>query len=285
VIVQGHIVTFAILFIGVGICVFLAMSVAWAVAIRSGKSGWVDAIWSFAVGAAGIAMAIVPLPGWQHASTRPAIVALLAAIWSIRLGLHIVVRTLNGGDDPRYAQLRSEWGGDFPRRLFWFLQVQAGAALLLSLSIFAAARNPVPQLQIGDWLGIVILLIAILGEGVADRQLARFRENPANKVKVCDAGLWGLSRHPNYFFEWFGWLAYVVIALDLTGAYAWGWVAVSGPLFMYWLLVHVSGIPPLEAHMLKSRGDTFRAYQARVNAFWPGPPRHTSPQTSKGQPS
>ncbi|WP_027060048.1 DUF1295 domain-containing protein [Mesorhizobium loti] len=277
--------TFAILFVGVGICLSLVMSIAWAIALRSGKSGWVDAIWSFAVGAAGIAMALVPLSGWQHAGTRAVVVALLAAIWAIRLGLHIVGRTLHGGDDPRYAQLRSEWGEDFPRRLFWFLQIQAGAAWLLSLSIFAAARNPVPQLQIGDWLGIAILVIAILGEGLADRQLARFRENPANKGKVCDVGLWGLSRHPNYFFEWFGWLAYVAIALDLTGAYAWGWVAVSGPLFMYWLLVHVSGIPPLEAYMLKSRGETFRAYQARVNAFWPGAPRHTPAQTSKGRAS
>ncbi|QKD06238.1 DUF1295 domain-containing protein [Mesorhizobium loti] len=277
--------TFAILFIGMGICLSLVMSIAWTIALRSSKSGWVDAIWSFAVGAAGIAMALVPLSGWQHSTTRPVIVAVLAAVWSIRLGLHIVGRTLHGGDDPRYAQLRSEWGEDFPRRLFWFLQIQAGAAFLLSLSIFAAARNPAPQLQIGDWLGIAILVISILGEGLADRQLARFRDNPANKGKVCDVGLWGLSRHPNYFFEWFGWLAYVAIALDFTGAYAWGWVAVSGPLFMYWLLVHVSGIPPLEAHMLKSRGETFRAYQARVNAFWPGPPRHTPAQTSKGRAS
>jgi steroid 5-alpha reductase family enzyme len=261
------------------------MSIAWAIAVRSGKSGWVDAIWSFAVGAAGVAVALIPLPGWQQASERPVIVALLAAIWSIRLGLHIVIRTLLGGDDPRYAQLRSEWGEAFSRRLFWFLQIQAAAALLLSLSIFTAARNPAPQLQIGDCTGIALLAIAILGEGVADRQLVRFRDNPANKGNVCDVGLWGLSRHPNYFFEWLGWLAYVAIALDLTGAYRWGWVAGTGPLLMYWLLVHVSGIPPLEAHMLKSRGEKFRAYQARVNAFWPGPPRQPSPKTSKGKAS
>ena len=282
-IVQGYDVTFASLFISVGICLSLGMSIAWAIAIRSGKSGWVDAIWSFAVGGAGIAMALVPLSGWQQSPTRPVIVALLAAIWSLRLGWHIVARTLHGGDDPRYAQLRSEWGRDFPRRLFLFLQVQAGAALLLSLSIFAAARNPISQLQIGDWLGVAILVAAILGEGLADHQLARFRQDPANREKVCDVGLWGLSRHPNYFFEWFGWLAYVAIALDLTGAYPWGWVALSGPIFMYWLLVHVSGIPPLEAHMLKSRGEKFRAYQARVNAFWPGPSRNVPPQTSKGR--
>ena len=45
------------------------------------------------------------------------------------------------------------------------------------------------------------------------RSCKRFRENPANKGRVCDVGLWRWSRHPNYFFEWFGWLAYPVIGL------------------------------------------------------------------------
>ena len=67
-------------------------------------------------------------------------------------------------------------------------------------------------------------------------------------------------------------LAYAAIAID-SGNFAWGWVALCGPAMMYWLLVYASGIPPLEAHMLRSRGAAFRAYQARVNAFWPGPPR------------
>jgi steroid 5-alpha reductase family enzyme len=91
----------------------------------------------------------------------------------------------------------------------------------------------------------------------------------------CDVGLWGWSRHPNYFFEWLGWLAYPLLAIDLSGAYLWGWAALLGPACMYWLLVHVSGIPPLEAHMLERRRDEFRAHQARTNAFFPAPPRTT----------
>ena len=64
-----------------------------------------------------------------------------------------------------------------------------------------------------------------------------------------------------------------MIAIDLSGGYPWGWLALAGPAFMYWLLVHVSGIPPLEAHMLRSRGEAFRAHQSRVGAFWPRPGR------------
>ena len=249
------------------------MTVAWLVALRSGRSSWIDAIWSFATGGFGAAAALAPIGGDVETSTRQVLVAILALAWSLRLGLHIAVRAARGGDDPRYKQLREEWGRSFKRRLFWFLQIQALAALALVLSIQLAAHNPAPDLGLSDWIGLAVLIVAILGETAADRQLAAFRSDPANKGKVCDVGLWGLSRHPNYFFEWLGWLAYPIIAIGLSGAHPWGWLALAGPLLMYWLLVHASGIPPLEAHMLRSRGAAFRAYQRRVNAFLPGPRR------------
>jgi steroid 5-alpha reductase family enzyme len=199
------------------------------------------------------------------------LVAALAALWSLRLGGHIVMRTKGGGDDPRYAQLRKQWRNDASRRLFWFLQIQAAAALVLAFCIGLAARNPTPGLRLLDWLGALLVVAAVLGEGLADRQMEKFRADPANKGRVCDRGLWSLSRHPNYFFEWLGWMAYAVIAIDPGGLYPWGWLALLGPAMMYVLLVHVSGIPPLEAHMLRSRGAAFRDYQQRVSAFWPWP--------------
>ena len=258
----------------------LTMAAAWHVALKTGRSGWIDAIWSFAVGIFGALAALLP---WT-ASTMPRrqwLVAVLALAWALRLGFHIAARTGSGGqDDPRYSQLRQEWGESFRARLFWFLQVQAVAAFVLVLAIMAAAHNPAPAFGFNDWAGIALMLVAVGGEATADRQLAAFRADIANKGKVCDAGLWRLSRHPNYFFEWLAWLAYVAIAIDASAAYAWGWFALAGPALMYWLLVHVSGIPPLEAHMLRSRGEQFRRYQARVNAFWPGPPK---PATVNGR--
>ncbi len=261
-----------ILFVALLLAVIMAG--AWAVAVRTGRSGWIDAIWSFAVGIGGVLAALWPLDA-DPISARQWLVAGLAAAWSIRLGSHIVSRTLGGGDDPRYAALKEEWGDGHRARLFGFLQIQAAVALLLAVTIMVAARNPAPGLGLQDWLGVAILLAAVAGEAVADRQLAAFRDDRSNKGKVCDVGLWGLSRHPNYFFEWLGWVSYAVIAIDLSGAWPWGWAALAGPAFMYWLLVHVSGIPPLEKHMEASRGEAFRAYQRRVNAFWPGPARRS----------
>lgn len=253
-----------------------AMTLAWRVAGRGGRSGWIDAIWSFAVGLTGIAAALAWPAPTEIIQPRQWLVAAMAGFWSMRLGLHIALRTLHGGDDPRYRKLRLEWGSAFRRRLFWFLQIQAAAAWLLTCAIMAAAHRPAARLGLGDALGILIFCVALGGESLADRQLARFSADVSKRGQVCDIGLWRYSRHPNYFCEWLGWLAYAVIAIDLGGAYPWGWCALIGPLFMYWLLVHVSGIPPLEAHMLRSRGERFRAYQRRTNAFWPGPPRRAS---------
>lgn len=260
------------------------MALAWFVAGWTGRSGWIDAIWSYAVGVGGVVASLLPLGASDQIDARQWLVAGLAALWSLRLGSHIAARTLHGGDDPRYRQLHEEWGGKFRARLFWFLQIQAAAAFLLVVTILTAAHRPGDGLSYGDLLGIGIFAIAIVGEGMADRQLARFSAEPENKGKVCDTGLWAFSRHPNYFFEWLVWVAFAAIAI-VGGSYGFGWGALAGPAFMYWLLVYVSGIPPLEAHMLRSRGEAFRAYQQRVNAFWPGPPgsRHPTQKFEDGR--
>jgi len=129
---------------------------------------------------------------------------------------------------------------------------------------------PSDALRAQDYAGVLILLIGIAGEAQADAELKRFRQDPANRGRVCDVGLWRWSRHPNYFFEWFGWLAYPVIGLSLD--YPWGLATLLAPVFMYWILVHVTGIPPLEEQMLRSRGDRYRAYQLRTSRFFPLPP-------------
>lgn len=248
----------------------LLMALAWGIQRLTGRSGWVDTIWSLAVGAGGILAAA--WPDADAVTGRRVAVGVLIALWSLRLAGHIAARTRGGEDDPRYAELSRQWGDLFPVYLFVFLQIQAAAALILVLAVRLAAIRPGPFPAAGDVLGLALLAAAVAGEAVADGQLARFARANRGKKAVCDVGLWAWSRHPNYFFEWLGWCAWAVVAIDFSGAYPWGWAALSAPLLMYVLLVHVSGIPPLEAHMRKSRGDAFEAYRARVNAFFPGPP-------------
>ena len=246
------------------------MLIAWVVQQRTGNSGWVDTIWTFSVGLVGAIGALWPLEDGAP-NHRQWLVAVLVAIWAVRLGTHIALRSAHITDDPRYAAFVSEWGLAAPRRMLLFLQQQAWGSIPLAFAIFVAAHVPDAGLRAQDYLGVLVLFAGIAGEAIADAQLKAFRSDPANKGRVCDAGLWRWSRHPNYFFEWVCWLAYPVIAL--SPHYPWSLATLLAPLFMYWILVHVTGIPPLEEQMLRSRGERYRAYQSRTSAFFPLPPR------------
>ncbi len=250
----------------------IAMAGAWALAMRTGQSGLVDATWSLAIGLGCLFAALWPLFA-TDVDARRGLVAAMAAAWSARLSVHIFRRSFRGGDDPRYADLKAHWGQDAPRQMFIFLQIQAVAGWPLVGAALLAAHSPRPSLGFQDFLGALVFAIGLIGEAIADRQMARFRADPANRGRICDVGLWAWSRHPNYFFEWVCWLGYAVIAVDLTGGWPWGWLAFAAPATMYWLLVHVSGIPPLEKHLAHSRPEAFRDYASRVWAFWPRAPR------------
>jgi len=258
----------------IAVSLSVLMTIAWAVQQRTGNSGWVDTIWTFAVGLTGVGSALWP-NGGETPNHRQWLVAALVAIWSIRLGVHIAIRTAGITDDPRYAAFAKEWGVNSARRMFVFLQNQGFGSIPLVFAIFVAARFPMAALRAQDYLGAAILFAGIAGEALADAQLKRFRKLPANEGRVCDVGLWRWSRHPNYFFEWFGWLAYPIIAISIDDPllYPWGWATLLAPAFMYWILAYVTGIPPLEAQMVRSRGDRYRAYQSRTSAFFPLPPQ------------
>lgn len=253
----------------IAVALSIAMTGAWLIQQRTGNSGWVDVTWTFGIGGVGALAALFPLSGSLPA--RQILVAVLVTLWAMRLGWHIAVRSQTIGDDPRYRHMAEAWGSDAPRQMFWLLQKQAVVSVPLALATMLAAQNPQPQLGLQDLLGAMILVIAIAGEKLADDQLRKFKAQSATRNAVCDVGLWRWSRHPNYFFEWLGWCAYPLIAIDLSGANSFGWLALIAPACMYWLLVYVSGIPPLEAHMLRSRGEAFRVYQQRTRAFFPIP--------------
>lgn len=246
----------------------LGMAAAWAVQRKTGNSGWVDMAWSALTGIA----AIIGLALAGVLTTEPGIVAaLILALWAGRLAVHIGGRSRFAGEDPRYAALIEEWGNAAPQQLFKFLQIQAVVSFILVISVMAATTG-VATLTHFHLAALAVAVIAITGEAISDRQLSEFRRENKGFKGICDVGLWRWSRHPNYFFEWLYWCAWPVMALS-TGIPLAIAASLLAPALMYYLLVHVSGIPPLEKHMLASRGERFRQYQQRVNAFFPGPPR------------
>lgn len=257
--------------IGLVLLVMLAVMVAaWLTVRATDDGGWTDVFWTYGTGAALVLAALTPTAGavfW-----RQALIAGLAAVWSLRLGTYVALRVAHGPEDVRYVALKQQWGRRFPLHMAGLLIVQAPATALLSVSVLFAARAPDPALRVQDGLGALILACAIGGEALADAQMKRFKAaHPGDKGAVCDSGLWAWSRHPNYLFEALGWIAYPVIAIDPARPTT--LLSLIAPVVMFALLRFGTGAPPLEAAMLKSKGDAYRAYQARVSPFLPRPPK------------
>ncbi|HEY5626777.1 MAG TPA: DUF1295 domain-containing protein [Nitrospira sp.] len=203
---------------------------------------------------------------------RKMLLVLMVCVYAGRLGLYILLnRVIGKQEDARYRWLRGQWGSWEPHAMFGYFQLQAIAIAVFSLPFLVIVQRSEPPFSFWELVGFLIWIAAVSGEAIADRQLALFRADPLNRGHVCREGLWFYSRHPNYFFEWVHWWAYVVMAAGLP-LMNWS-LTVIAPIGMGWALLKVTGIPLSEQQAIRSRGDEYREYQRTTNAFipwWPG---------------
>lgn len=251
-----------------GLWVFdgVLMTVFWLWALRLQNAGFVDLGWSLGIGLDALAILL-----WSGASSLPGwILAVGAWLWAIRLAYYLGRRVIGKPEDPRFAALRRDWrerGRPEKVVLFGIFQLQGFLAVVFSLPVFLACWHPEPRVGVAAAAGAVLLALGLIGESLADAQLARHRQS--GRRSVCRSGLWAYSRHPNYFFEFLFWLGMGVGALGVPG----GFLALLCPALILFFLLRVTGIPATEAHALESRGEEYRRYQKEVSSFVPLPPR------------
>ncbi|MCH9672027.1 MAG: DUF1295 domain-containing protein [Gammaproteobacteria bacterium] len=241
------------------------MTLLWYAQSRTRNAGIVDVAWAIGTGCLVGAYALTDHGGNE---TRANLLVLLGALWSGRLGLHLLRRVLAEAEDGRYRYMRDALGKNVQLAMFGFFQIQAVWALLFALPFWAGMRST----QTLGWLdagALALWAVAFLGEAVADNQLKRFREDPSNRGQVCAVGMWRYSRHPNYFFEWLHWWAYLLFAVGSD----WWWVAALGVGLMYVFLTKITGVPHTEAQSIRSRGDHYRRYQETTSVFFPMRPK------------
>lgn len=232
---------------------------------KTRNAGIVDFAWAAGVGA----LAVFYASAAEGNAARKVLLAILAGLWSLRLAGYLLFnRVIGKPEDGRYEMLRSKWGPKAQLYLFVFFQIQAIWAVMFSIPFIPVAYNKA-SLGWPDYAGIMLWLIAVVGESIADRQLARFRSDPENRGKTCRAGLWRYSRHPNYFFEWVHWFTYVCLGF---GSPYW-WVTLLGPVLMLLFLYKITGIPYTEKRALQSRGEDYRQYQQTTSPFIPWFPK------------
>lgn len=255
------------LFLGGWAAAALVMTLAWAHQQRTHGATAVDVCW--AAGMGGLAIAAALLAGGDPA--RRTLVALLGGLWSARLAGFLYRNRVRGhaGEDARYRRLRAAFGRHAGAGFLAFYQGQALATALFALPFLACAQAQAPLSGPAAIAALLVWALAVGGESLADRQLARWRAEPAHRGRTCRTGLWAWSRHPNYFFEWLHWWTYPLLAL---GSEAF-WPTLAGPLLMYATLHYATGIPHTERQALAHRGADYAAYQREVPEFFPRPPR------------
>lgn len=135
-------------------------------------------------------------------SLRGLIASILVSIWGSRLAWHIHRRNRNKKEDYRYLAWRQEWGRFFYIRSYFQVYLLQGALLyLIIVPVLLINSNAGSSFNVIDSLGILVWLLGFFFEAVGDAQLARFLQDPANRGKIMQSGLWRYSRHPNYFGE------------------------------------------------------------------------------------
>jgi steroid 5-alpha reductase family enzyme len=238
----------------------ITQAALWLVQQRTKNAGIVDVGWALTFAL------VVGLFALRTHHLPPLAVVTLA--WSLRLGGYLISRgAASGHEEGRYVDLRTRWAPHAAAKFFIFFQAQAAlTAILAAAFVVPFVRAPASMGPV--WAGVALSAIGVIGETVADAQLARFKRT--HKGRVCDIGLWSWSRHPNYFFEWCVWLGYAVAGF----AYApLGLIALAAQAIILGSIFGVTGIPPTEKQALRSKGEAYAAYQRRVSRFIPWPPQ------------
>jgi steroid 5-alpha reductase family enzyme len=236
--------------------------IAWAIATARRNAGLVDIFWPlfFVVAAAVYA--------GDDIGARGSAVLVLVLLWGGRLAGYLAWRNWNAEEDRRYRAIRARNEPHFAlKSLYLVFALQAVLAWIISAPLYAAFQGPA-GLNALDLAGIGLVAFGLLFESVADRQLARFKADPANAGKVMDVGLWRYTRHPNYFGECCLWWGFWLVAAGAGGAWT-----LFAPALMTFLLLRVSGVTLLEKD-IGERRPGYRDYVQRTNAFLPGPKRH-----------
>ena len=246
--------------------VILLMIIGWLISLRRRNVTIVDSLWGLGF----VLIAWITFSLSQGFQDRKALIAFLVTVWGMRLSIHLSRRNRGAGEDPRYGEWRKKRGERFwIVSLYKVFLVQAIFLWVIALVLQWGQLSKTPDHLVWlDVLGVFTWVIGFFFEWVGDRQLARFKADPANRGRVMDQGLWAYSRHPNYFGECLIWWGFFLITLSTPDS----WWTVISPLTITAVLLKMTGIPLTEANIVKTRPE-YKDYMKRTSAFLPWFPR------------
>ncbi|KAK7462535.1 hypothetical protein BaRGS_00038420 [Batillaria attramentaria] len=230
-----------------------------------------DKVTDFAGGTNFVVLALLTFLLAYTFSIRQIIVTVCVVLWGLRLSGYLLYRIIKIGEDNRFDDKRNDclkFAGFWTFQAIWVFTVSLPVIFINA----PASADQYDYITPQDVVGIVLFVIGLLAETVADFQKFAFRNNPANKGKWCDTGLWKVSRHPNYFGEIILWLGIFIMSTSILKDGQ--WAAVLSPVFITTILLFLSGIPLLEkkADERYRKNELYLVFKNRTSPLIPLPP-------------
>ncbi|MGV8162192.1 MAG: DUF1295 domain-containing protein [Candidatus Nanoarchaeia archaeon] len=191
---------------------------------------------------------------------------ILILLWGTRLSVYLFTRILKIKKDSRFDGIRERF---LSFAKFWVLQGLSIWIILLPITSVLILKDLFYSFVF--WAGILIWLVGFITESVADYQKSKFYNTKESKTKWIATGLWKYSRHPNYFGEILCWWGIFIAATPYLSG--WTWVSVLSPLWITYLLIYVTGLPPLEkkADEKYMHNSAYEKYKKRTSSLIPLP--------------
>jgi steroid 5-alpha reductase family enzyme len=205
--------------------------------------------------------------------TRKALITSLVTLWGLRLFIHLSIRNLGKGEDPRYGEWRKKHGNSFwIVSLFKVFLVQALFQWCIALGVQYGQISITPaDITIFDIAGLIFWSAGFVIESLADLQLKQFLSDPANKGRIMNRNLWKYSRHPNYFGESLMWWGIFIIVLSTP----WGIWTIVSPLLITYTLLKLTGVTLMEETQFSGNME-YQKYIGQTSSFIPWFPKKNS---------
>jgi len=191
----------------------------------------------------------------------------MVCAWGIRLITYLFVRILRIKRDKRFDGVRDNF-----KKFAMFWLFQAIAVWVVSLpSIYLLSLRVDKSISTTMLLGVALWVVGLGVETISDWQKFQFKNNPKNKGKWIESGIWKFSRHPNYFGEITLWWGIFIFSIPFQSGLS--WLTIAGPIFITYILLFVSGIPTLEKKYdvrYKNNKD-YQDYKKRTSLLIPLP--------------
>ena len=236
---------------------WFAVTILWFSTLKIKRADFIDIYW----GPSFFLSALLIFFLYRNFTLANYIILILVGTWGLRLALYLFSRNIKKDEDKRYVKIRGSIGNIGLYFITYMIQVILIGIVSLPIQLLMM-QTELNNINLFALIGVIISLLGIFIESIADQQMSKFKAKPSNKGKLMNKGLWQYSRHPNYFGDSMFWWGIFLFSYGYTSNLL---IAIS-PILMTYFLIKVSGVSLLE-RQIKHKKEGYEEYIKNTSSF------------------